>query len=154
MVIKIGHLGVGRSTRHVFELNVVRVEVLNDSDVVAGLLRHHTVLSVAHQRVLLICLPIWIHLGFVVTSGSCFLGAEVVCIGAGSVAFVYGRGVLIFMVAHGLKLLILGVVNAIIERFKTYSSACKLLLLLILSFVAIVSSCSVHLKRLTAMRWR
>lgn len=152
--VAVGRLRVGRAARHVLQLNVVRVEILNDTNVVALLIRHLTVVLHYHAAIAVL-LHIWRHLRAVKTARARLLiSTNAIDILAGRAALAHGADLVLMLAAEGLELVVLGVVHAVVERFEAHSRARQLLLLLlILPLVALVAR-PAHLQWLAHVRRR
>jgi hypothetical protein len=114
--VAVHRLGVRRAARHVLQLNMIGIEVLNDSDVVALPAGHRHIAIVHHHVVLHVGLHVGRHLRSVEASRAGLLVVEAVQVLAGRAALA-DRANLVLVLPHGLELLVLGVVNAVVEGF-------------------------------------
>jgi hypothetical protein len=110
--VAIHGLRVGRAARHILQLNVVRVEVLNYSNVVALLIRDLIVL-LHHHAAVAVLLHVRRHLGSVEAARPRLLVSNAVDVLAGGAAL-SDRPDLVLVLAEGLELVVLGVVHAVV----------------------------------------
>lgn len=149
--IAIGCLRVGRAARHVLELNMIRVEVLDDTYVVALLVWTR----VLHQHAAVaVLLHVRRHLRPVEATRARLLVSDVVEVLARRAAL--ADGAYLVLVLDWLELVILAVVHAVVEGLEADARAGQLLLLLLMLVLPLICLVhrSIHLQRLAHVRRR
>lgn len=113
LIIPINALPIARATSHIFQFDMIGVEVLNYADVVAVLPRYLHVAAAHHHPVVHIPLHIRRHLRPIKAARASLLIVETVQVLAASAAVADGAD-LVLMLSHRMELLIFGIVDAIV----------------------------------------
>lgn len=92
---------------------MVRVEVLDNSNVVALLVRHALIVLLHHHAAVAVLLHVRWHLGSIESARASLLVPDTVYVLACSAALADGTD-LVFVLAERLELVVLGVVNAVV----------------------------------------